>query len=70
MMVDNRQYNKEIKLIFLHIPKTGGTFIEDNLQKIILKIFNSNRILSGHYSLNMYEKDKFKNYIRCSERSI
>ena len=32
-MRDNRQYIKQIKLIFLHIPKTGGSFVEKNSSK-------------------------------------
>ena len=37
-MRDNRQYIKQIKLIFLHIPKTGGSFVEKILQKIFCPI--------------------------------
>ena len=61
-MKDNRQYIKQINLIFLHIPKTGGSFVEKFLQKILQKHYNIRRILSGHYSLNMFEENIFYNY--------
>ena len=61
-MKDNRQYIKQIKLIFLHIPKTGGSFVEKILQKILQKHYNTQRILAGHYSLNMFEENIFYNY--------
>ena len=61
-MADNRQYIKQIKLIFLHIPKTGGSFVEKILQKILQKHYNTQRRLAGHYSLNMFEENIFYNY--------
>lgn len=61
-MVDNRQYIDKIKLIFLHIPKTGGSFLEKKLQLLAKKKFGNTRFFGGHYSLNMYETNKFSDY--------
>lgn len=60
MNIINRQFIKEIKLVFLHIPKTGGTFIEKKLQ--ILNKRYDKRIFGGHYSINLYNEE-FKNFI-------
>lgn len=42
-----------IKLIFIHTPKTGGTFIENKL-KILAKKYNENKLMSGHYNIKHY----------------
>jgi len=62
MNIINRQFINEIKLVFLHIPKTGGTFIEKKLQYLNKIKYNNNRIFAGHYSINLYNKE-FKDYI-------
>lgn len=36
------QYIESIKLVYIHIPKTGGSFIEKNLSLLNKNFFNDN----------------------------
>ena len=50
-----------IKLIYIHVPKTGGSFIEGNLKKLAIT-YNESRRMSSHYTINHYI-DKIDEYI-------
>lgn len=49
------QFINKIKLAFIHVPKTGGSFIEKNLQRLARK-YNENRTFGNHYNMNQYNK--------------
>lgn len=40
----------ELKLIFIHIPKTGGTFIEKCLRSLYCKLYDKNKIPRGKHN--------------------
>ena len=46
------QYVKSLDLIFVHIPKTGGSFIEGKLKKINKELTDNDEIFGGHYSID------------------
>jgi hypothetical protein len=45
------QYIDNIELIFIHVPKTGGSFLEGKLQ-ILAKKYKENRIMGSHFTIN------------------
>uniref|UniRef100_A0A6C0CIJ4 Sulfotransferase domain-containing protein n=1 Tax=viral metagenome TaxID=1070528 RepID=A0A6C0CIJ4_9ZZZZ len=47
------QYISHIKLVFIHVPKTGGSFIEQNLKKLAEQ-YNEHRNMGSHYTINQY----------------
>lgn len=55
-------YIDSIKLIFIHIPKTGGTFLENKLQSLAADEYNEYRRMSSHYTINEY-LNKIDKYI-------
>lgn len=54
-------YIDKIKLVFIHIPKTGGTFIETKL-KTLAGYYDEKRSFSSHYTINEYSR-YFNKYI-------
>lgn len=43
-----KQIIHEIKLAFIHVPKTSGTYIENKMRKLTIKINNEYQRLKGH----------------------
>ena len=55
-------YIDSIKLIFIHIPKTGGSFLEKKLQHLAAKEYNEYREMTSHFTINKY-LNKIDKYI-------
>jgi len=53
-------YINSINLIFIHVPKTGGSFIEKHLEDLA-KIYNEHRQMTSHWTINKYSNmiDKY-----------
>ena len=53
-----RQFIPEIKLLFIHIPRTGGSFIEKNLYNLAssLQSVKTNKF-SSHFALQSYPEE-------------
>ena len=45
------QHIEPLKLIFVHVPKTGGSFIEGKLRKINIELFDNKQIFGGHTTI-------------------
>ena len=56
-------YIDSIKLIFIHIPKTGGSFLENKLQSLAADEYNEYRRMSSHFTINEYLNKIDKKYI-------
>lgn len=50
------QYIESIKLVYIHIPKTGGSFIEKNLSLLNKNFFNDNTHFGGHHTIETLKK--------------
>lgn len=62
-MNNHRQYIDEIKLIFIHIPKTGGSFIEGNLFKLAQHFNQMYDYFGGHCICGEYKNnERFDDY--------
>ena len=55
-------YIDSINLIFIHVPKTGGSFLEKKLQTLAAKKYNEYRRMSSHFTINAY-LNKINDYI-------
>ena len=55
-------YIDSIKLIFIHIPKTGGSFLEKKLQSLAADEYNEYRGMGSHFTINEY-LNKIDKYI-------
>lgn len=55
------QYFENINTIFIHIPKTCGSFIENNLKQIS----NCNKTIGGHTNYMTFKKN-IENINQCN----
>ena len=47
-------YIEPFNLIFIHIPKTGGSFIENKLREINIELYSNYEVFGGHDTINHY----------------
>ena len=57
----NTHHISSIKLIYIHVPKTGGTFLENKLRALASGKYSESRQMMGHKTINHYN-DKIDEY--------
>lgn len=58
-----KQYIEELKIIFIHVPKTGGSYVEKNMLAFAKEIDSKYTAMGGHTPYKFYlNEQKFENY--------
>jgi hypothetical protein len=53
-----KQYIEELKIIFIHVPKTGGSYVEINMLEFAKKIDSKYISMGGHTPYKFYLNEK------------